>query len=149
MARQRYSKKRLAEVLRKAQGNQTLAAQILQCDRSTISRYLARYPDLYEIMDEVDEVIVDLAESRLYQAVNKSAPWAVKHVLTCKGSARGWNPKIRAELSGDAEGQPIKTEVIGDVAEVVSKLGIEQLERLRDILTDGGEGEPDGDYRVH
>ena len=95
--------------------------------------------------DEADEVIVDLSEFRLLQAVNNGAPWAVRYALNCKGRSRGWGPMVRAELSGDPGGSPIRTEAVGDMAGIVGKLGTEQLERLRDILVGSGESEPSRD----
>ena len=52
MASKRYSKRRVANALRQAQGNVTKAAQVLQCDRQTVHRYLNRYPDLRLVLDE-------------------------------------------------------------------------------------------------
>jgi hypothetical protein len=60
-------------------------------------------------IEDINEQMLDFAESKLQAAIGTGASWAVCFFLKCKGKARGWVE--RQELTGPAGG-PVTFRVI-------------------------------------
>lgn len=99
---ERFKVAQVAEALRRTAGLASAAAEVLRCDPSTIRGYMRRHPQLRQIAEETVETMMDLAESKLYAAINGGDDWAVKFYLETKGKGRGYTR--RTELTGNAGG---------------------------------------------
>lgn len=99
MKAQRFTKQQIAEALEKAAGFQTVAAQILKCDRMTIANYLKRYPELAEIHTNVVDTFLDKAELKLQGQIEKGNMAAIIFYLKTKGKTRGYVERVENELS--------------------------------------------------
>jgi hypothetical protein len=64
---------------------------------------LARTPQAKAAFDEWRERLVDLAESKLWEAVERGESWAIGMVLKTQGRHRGWS-----ELSPTANAQAMQ-----------------------------------------
>jgi len=60
-------------------------------------------------IDDINEEMLDFAESKLQAAIATGASWAVCFFLKCKGKARGWVE--RQELTGP-QGGPVTFRVV-------------------------------------
>lgn len=98
----RISQAVLEKALRKAGGIPAGAAQILDCARSTVTRRIAKSPALQELIEELTEELVDVAEYGVAKAVRNEAHSdhfrACRFVLETKGKARGWTRQIGVEI---------------------------------------------------
>ncbi len=69
------------------------AALILKCSRLTIYRYMERWPEARELLEQKRADLVDLAETALYRAVLSEQPWAVMFTLKTLGRDRGYSER--------------------------------------------------------
>jgi len=102
------SKKQLEDVLRSVGGIQAAAARKLGISRQAINKRVRGDAKLSAICDEVVEVNVDLAESKLLTAIKDGNMTAVIFYLKTKGKARGYVE--RQEQTGPAGG-PVEVDI--------------------------------------
>jgi hypothetical protein len=102
----RYAVNQVITALRANHGLLVLAADELQCSRSTIYSYVQRYPDVAEVLAGERERLIDLAEQGLYYHLTERSPWAIALVLKTLGKGRGYEDKrpiTEAPDNGDAQ----------------------------------------------
>ena len=92
--------------LEKSMGSVTLAARSVNISRSTFYRWLSESEEFKRGVSEVDDVIIDFVEAKLYQKINDGDTLCTIFFLKSKGRARGWNEKF--ELSSAKEEKPVK-----------------------------------------
>lgn len=105
----RFKLKHVEEALRKASGIPSVAAEILSkaygsCTAATVRNYLNRNPKLRQTVEEQTDITLDLAETKLFNAISNGEDWAVKFYLETKGKLRGYSR--RQEIAGVA-GAPV------------------------------------------
>lgn len=110
----RLDPERVKQVLLETRGLVTLAAKTLGCSRSTIYNMLNADESIRETLEEARQLQVDIAESRLFDAVERGESWAITFTLKSQGRDRGYGERV--ELTG-AEGGAIQL-----------KAALEQLE---------------------
>ena len=88
----------------KANGIYTDAAKILDCDRTTVSRFVDRNPKLLDDLEKARAGIVDLAENRLFEEIKNKNVTAIIFALKTLGKDRGYTS--RSEHTGP-DGGPI------------------------------------------
>jgi hypothetical protein len=103
--------KQIKEALWNSGGFITHAAQQLHMAYSSISERIRKTPELQKELEVVRESHLDLAESKLIEAVNKGRPWAICFYLKCKGKHRGYIE--RQEVTG-VEGGPLEIHYVND-----------------------------------
>lgn len=91
--RVKVSDAEVARMLEAAGGFRTRVAKQLGVSASAISKRIARSPALQEAVRNVEDTVLDIAESALVRAAQNGEPWAVCFILKCKGRARGWIEK--------------------------------------------------------
>lgn len=100
---ERYTTDEVCDALMKAKGLVSVAARQLGCDAKTVRRYIERHPTVAQAKVEARESILDMAEGRLFQAIDKGEPWAISSILRTLGKERGYVE--RSELTGkDGDG---------------------------------------------
>jgi hypothetical protein len=80
-------------------------AKRLHCHWTTARRYVDKWPEAQEAMNAETQIILDLAESKLFTAITKGEEWAIKFLLGRKGKSRGYSE--RQELTGP-DGEPVR-----------------------------------------
>jgi len=95
----KYSQKAVIEAVRSTHGLLTLAASRLGCSRQTLHNYAQRYPAVQAAITEERERLLDLAELRLAEAVERGEAWAIQLVLRTLGRRRGYGDQ---EAASDA-----------------------------------------------
>jgi hypothetical protein len=95
--------------LKKANGYVTIAAQLIDCDPSTIHRRIKTSPVLQSLMSDLDDRRLDTAELALDRAIQDREGWAVCFFLKTKGKKRGYVERI--EQTG-ADGGALKVQVV-------------------------------------
>ena len=127
MAKKRYTVAQVEEALRKNAGIITAAAKALGCERNTVYAYVQRHPRLQKAREEATEATLDLAESKLVQAIGSGKLPAIFFYLKCKGKERGWIE--RKEVTGK-DGAPLNP---ADYEKDLVTLTKDEREQLRAI----------------
>ena len=110
MARpRRYTAAQMIEALTESQGMVYLAAQRLGCDPDTVGRYCQRYPSVQAVREAQRGLLLDTAESQLWQAVEQGEAWAIQFCLRTIGRDRGYSEKL--EHVGSEE-RPVLIKVV-------------------------------------
>lgn len=130
-------KTRACEILRKAYGEAHDAPLARKYYCETINRYIRHYPELNQVIAEIEEKTLDLAEGKLVKAMRnerrKDHMRAVTFFLTMKGKRRGY--VTRSEITG-ADGAPIRT--VSEEVIDLSKLSDDELDQLERIYAKAG-----------
>jgi hypothetical protein len=96
----RYSDAAIVKALRQHRGLIVPAADALGCDQMTIRRRVKDVPAVAEAMHEARAALVDLAEARLYEAVDAGESWAVALVVRTLGRDRGYGDQVALTGAG-------------------------------------------------
>jgi len=100
---------RIIEAVKECKGLLTLVAEKTGLGYRTVNRYATEFPTVQEAVREAKEGMVDLAESKLFAAIDKGDAWAICFYLKTQAKHRGYVE--RQEITGEG-GKPVKTEII-------------------------------------
>jgi hypothetical protein len=118
MSRHRYTAQQVIEALRTSRGLISIAAQKLQCDVDTVSNYCKKFPTVEQAKQESRVTLLDLAESRLWEAIDRGEGWAVAFCLKTLGRSRGYGERLDLNVSIQAAASRVAAE-FGLTAEAV------------------------------
>ncbi|MGR3219495.1 MAG: helix-turn-helix domain-containing protein [Candidatus Anammoxibacter sp.] len=126
----KFTKEKVANALEKSKGFQSYAANLLKCTPRTIYNYMQKYPELQEVLNDALEERIDVAETKLDEAINKGEPWSIAFFLKTRAKHRGYVE--RQEVTGK-DGTPLS------FADKVKKLSddevkIEVANRLKNLF---------------
>ena len=99
MATQRFTPQQVADALNETRGMVFLAAKKLGCSDVTIYNYAKRYKAVGDALRQQRGQFVDMAELKLWNAVNEGEAWAVQFALRTLGKERGYVE--RSEVTHD------------------------------------------------
>lgn len=77
----KVSPKNIISALKASRGIQTIAAEKLGISRITLSKWIVNNPVLY---NKIQEHLLDFVESKLFEAIERKEPWAIKMYLHAK-----------------------------------------------------------------
>lgn len=114
MARPGPTNEQIANALIRCKGMVYVAADLLktelgECSPNTIKSRMKQYAWLRELVHDQDELVNDVAELKLFEAINARESWAVQYRLTRKAKHRGYGDE--RTIKGDPE-QPIVVKTI-------------------------------------
>lgn len=96
---------RVERALRENFGIKGPTAEALGCNRSSLWEFMEKHPELKEVVKEIEEGTLDLAENVISKSIKdgnvKTAQWYAER----KGKDRGYSTRV--ETTG-ANGEPIK-----------------------------------------
>ena len=118
----RLTVKGVDAALRKAMGNRAAVGREFGVTRQAVMAMIGRHPQLQATVDEIEQTMLDNAETVFYKKVLDGDFAAVKWYLATKGKARGYVE--RQEVIGTME-QHVIYELDED-----SRRAIEAAERL-------------------
>jgi hypothetical protein len=107
----KYSKRQVADALRKAGGRVTIACQYLEetygkkITRDAIYKLMQSHPDLKEIREWAVDRIVDIAEQNLWKSVRSGNVKDSRYVLNSLGRGRGYG--VQRLEHANPDGSPI------------------------------------------
>ena len=116
MAKQRYTAAQVAQALTTTKGLIFLAAKRLRCSPDTITNYCNRYPSVQAVRDAMRGQLVDLAEQKLWESIQKGEAWGITLCLKTIGKDRGYVE--RQELTG-TDGTAMVLRVVYENAPVI------------------------------
>jgi len=104
-------KEQFLEVLEKKMGIVSQATKAMGLDRTTPYRWMREDEDFKDAVSEVQNVVLDFAEGKLYELVQDKNPTAVIFLLKTKGKNRDYIE--RTEITGmDGGGLDVRIEVV-------------------------------------
>lgn len=102
-------------------GNLSLTAEALGIDRSTLWEWRKKFPELEKKLNDYDESLGDLAESKLMLAINEGNLTAIIFYLKTKHKGRGY-----------IEGQEIKATVSTAIKSMSQEEAADFIRRLEE-----------------
>jgi len=90
----------IATALKDARGLVAVAARKLGITRQTIYNRRKTSEVIEDAITEAREFTTDVAEAKLFQAIESGEAWAVCFYLKCQGKGRGYVEKQQVEHSG-------------------------------------------------
>ena len=111
--KQRFTPKQVADTLTETRGMVFLAAKKLGCSDDTIYNYAKRYKAVGDALRQQRGQFVDMAELKLWNAVNEGEAWAVQFALRTLGKERGYVE--RSEVTGKDGNEFVIKVVYADV----------------------------------
>jgi len=106
---ERFTVEQVAAALRVSGGLKYVAAQKIGMTPSAMTCIFRRHPELNDVLDEVTEKTLDLAESKLVQKIRDGNLGAIIFYLKCKGKSRGYVERME---STGPDGGPVKLTVV-------------------------------------
>jgi len=100
MARLTQKKKALLEALKQSMGVVTTACRAVGVERKTFYNYLNSDPNFREEVDNLENVALDFAESKLFKQIKEDNLGAIIFYLKCKGKKRGYVEKQEVDVKG-------------------------------------------------
>jgi predicted transcriptional regulator len=123
--RERYKLDKVAEALRASNGLRSHAARMLGCAPTTITNYINHHKILQEIMSDVLETHLDIAEGNLMKNIAEGKEQSLFFFLKCKGRERGYIEKQVIEGPG---GGPVQQVVKLLTPKSIKDMSDEELE---------------------
>lgn len=90
----------IAHALRDARGLIAVAARKLGITRQTIYNRRKTSEVIEDAITEAREFTTDVAEAKLFQAIESGEAWAVCFYLKCQGKDRGYTERVEQDLTG-------------------------------------------------
>ena len=104
----RATKKQLLAAIRKCDGFLSEVGKSLRISRQAVAQRVAGDSELQYALAEVEDDLLDAAQSQLAKAVRAGMPWAVKYLLSTKGRKLGYSTNAEVTISGTIEGSYIE-----------------------------------------
>jgi hypothetical protein len=109
--KQHLKKEQFIEALEKSMGIMSQAAKKIGVERTTPYRWMREDEEFKDRVDEVQNVVLDFAETKLFELVQDGNPTATIFLLKTRGKERGYVE--RQEITGsDGKGLDVRVEVI-------------------------------------
>jgi len=104
MAKIKVTQEQLIEAIRATGGKTTGICEMLKITRPTLARYLERWEDAREAVEFAQTRLIDRAEYRLGEAVERGEAWAIALVLkdSKRGKERGYGNSVDVTSGGNA-----------------------------------------------
>ena len=135
----RYTTDEIGQALRQARGMLYVAAKQLGCSPTTIRARLAASPALQAIHEAERGHVNDVAELKLFQAIEDGQPWAIQFRLRTRARDRGYGDRLDVGVSVRQQAERLAQVLASEGLEVTP----EDLERTYTelkMLTSGSSG---------
>ena len=117
----RYTAGQVAAALLECRGMMYLAAKRLGCDPETIRNYCKRYQTVEQAKQDARGELLDMAELKLWAAVQRGEAWAIAFALKTLGRNRGFVEKLDLTLQIEQVAQRVAAEVGLSAAAVLAE----------------------------
>ncbi len=84
------TKKEVLEAITGSLGIISTIAKRLGCESRTAKRLIDKWQETKDALLDEQELVLDLADTGLYDALIKKEQWAIKFILATKGQSRGY-----------------------------------------------------------
>ena len=126
----------IAQIYEKKNGNITATCLAANIGRKTFYRYLENDAKFKEMIEDVNESLVDLAETKLLTLINEGDRESILFMLRTKGKDRGYgNITQNVKLSGDVKVENENLSVKNMVTEYIDLLNAQGKKLDPDEIT--------------
>lgn len=94
----KFTVTQIAQALRKSEGFLEQAATILRTSRQTVATYVKKYPALQQLVEQLHESHLDMAEETLMSKIKSGDSTLLMFYLRCHGKKRGYQEKSEGGL---------------------------------------------------
>lgn len=108
---EKYSIKTVLKAIKDTGGIRTTICSNLKCDRKTLFKYINKYPEIKEAIEDEEESVLDLAENSLFALIQNGDTAAIFYYLNNKGKKRGYG--YQREKLPDTTDAPVEERVTG------------------------------------
>jgi hypothetical protein len=98
-----YQKEKVLEAIKDSGGITSAVARRLKCTWRTAKKYINEWEDTRIAFEDENEVVLDMAQSKLYQSIKEGNTQDAKWLLATKGKRRGFTE--RQEITGADGGE--------------------------------------------
>jgi hypothetical protein len=112
---------RIISAIHAARGMITIAADSLGCHPETIRNYAKRHATVEQALREARDRTTDMAESKLFDAINAGESWAIQFYLRSQGKDRGYNEQINLRIQIEQTARQIADEFAMTPAEILAE----------------------------
>jgi hypothetical protein len=128
--KQRFSARQVADALVETKGMLSYAAKRLQCDIDTVKNYYKRYHSVEAARCAARTEMLDLAELKLWAAIQQGEGWAVQFALRSIGKGRGYSEHLSLSVTIERAATMVASQFGLSVAEVLdeAKLLLEECD---------------------
>jgi hypothetical protein len=124
----RYTASQVIAALHKTRGMVYLAARLLHCDPDTVMNYCKRFPTVEQAKHDARGELLDVAEVKLWDAVQRGEAWAITFCLKTVGRARGYGERLDLNVSIQAAAAKVAAEFGLSAADVLAEARLLLLE---------------------
>lgn len=118
----------IIDALRQTSGKLTLAAELLKYSPTRLRDRIVRTPALRQVIDEIHQLTVDVAELQLEKRVAEGDVRAIETKLKAHGKDRGYGDEVTVNVRGVGARQQL--------AAVMHRLSTPALAELEQALAD-------------
>jgi hypothetical protein len=118
----KLGKKAVKKALKKHRGRLATVAKELDCDLSTLYKFLKRKPKMQAYRELVREQTIDSVEDILVQDAINGKPYAITFYLKCQAKHRGYVDRQEVDHSGQVSAN-LKVTEIREALDEIRKLG--------------------------
>ena len=124
------TKKEVLEAINGSLGIISTIAKRLGCESRTAKRLIDKWQETKDALIDEQELVLDLADTGLYDALIKKEQWAIKFILSTKGQSRGYvvTPTIKLD-----NGEPLNIQF--------TEASADSLQQADNVEINNGESE--------
>jgi hypothetical protein len=111
MRKNRYTQDQVIAALKATKGMTYLAAKQLQCDPDTIMNYCKKCPAVEAAKHDARGEMLDVAELKLWAAVQRDEAWAITFCLRTVGRSRGYGEALHLHVQIEAAAAKVGQEL--------------------------------------
>jgi len=100
----RITPKRFVRACDNSGGIISLIAKKLSCSRQAVYDYIEHNPEMYKYVKDAENIILDIAESKLFSSVQNGEMDDVKWLLARKGKHRGYMERPESQVNISTQG---------------------------------------------
>jgi hypothetical protein len=137
----RYTDAQIRDVLLATKGMVYVASERLGCSLNTIKARVRQSPALQALLEQESGKVDDLAELKLFQAIQAGDPWAIQFRLKTRAKHRGYVEReehVVAQLPADQEDPVSAAERVGRKLDELAERRAGRLEHRNGHVVDGG-----------
>jgi hypothetical protein len=117
----KISRTKFRKAVEGSEGILTSVAERMQVSRQSLYAWLEKNPGERKFLVQETENVLDIAESKLFSAVENGENWAIKYLLSTKGKVRGYSDKIKIEDSSEGSSYWTPEEKEKEIARLLGK----------------------------
>ena len=109
----KYTEEQIKDALVKAGGFISIACKSLGCTRKTIYNYMDKFPELKDVVKDIREQYLDIAEAALIKNVKDGKSSDIKYFLNTQGKKRGYVEKQEFDITSGEKPIEIRVNIDG------------------------------------